>query len=73
MPDRPALIEGEIEVTPNMIEAGASVLYGMELAFAGEEFWAKKIYRAMASVAPISLSPLSPVSPASSARGVQPR
>jgi hypothetical protein len=30
-----------------MIEAGASVLYGMVLAFAGEEYWAEEVYRAM--------------------------
>ncbi len=42
----------EIEVTPEMIEAGASVLYGMETAFAGEEFWAEEVYRAMASLLP---------------------
>ena len=42
----------EIEVTPEMVEAGASVLYGMELAFASEEFWAERVYRAMASVRP---------------------
>ena len=42
----------EIEVTPEMIAAGASVLYKMELAFAGEEFWAEEVYRAMASLTP---------------------
>ena len=42
----------EIEITPEMIEAGTSVLYGMELAFASEESWAERVYRAMASVRP---------------------
>ena len=51
--------ETEIEITPEMVKAGASVLYGMELDFAREEFWAKEVYRAMASVAPCS--PLSRV------------
>lgn len=48
--------EEEIEISREMIEAGASVLYRMELAFATEEFWAKEIYKAMvkASVAPTS-------------------
>ena len=40
------------EMTPAMIEAGASVLYGMELAFASEEFWAKEVYTAMARLRP---------------------
>ena len=39
--------ESEIEITPEMIEAGASILYGMELAFAREEYWAEEVYRAM--------------------------
>lgn len=39
----------DIEITPAMIEAGASVLYRMEPLFASEEFWAKEVYRAMAS------------------------
>lgn len=46
--DRPT---DEIEITPEMIAAGASVLYGMELAFATEEFWAAEVYRAMAALA----------------------
>ena len=44
--------ERGIEITPEMIEAGASVLYRMELAFAWEPFWAEEVYRAMASLAP---------------------
>ena len=44
--------EQRVEITPEMIEAGASVLYRMELAFAREEFWAGEVYRAMASLAP---------------------
>ena len=46
----PAAAVYEIEVTPEMITAGASVLYRMELDFAREEFWAEEIYRAMASL-----------------------
>lgn len=65
--DRPALAELEIEITPEMVEAGASVLYRMEPAFHGEEFWAKEIYRAMASLAPASRAPS--VSTSASARG----
>ncbi len=44
--------EHGVEITPEMIEAGASVLYKMELAFASEEFWAREVYRAMASLCP---------------------
>ena len=40
------------KITPEMIEAGASVLYRMEFAFASEEFWAEEVYRAMAALAP---------------------
>jgi hypothetical protein len=46
--------DAEIEITPEMIEAGASVLYRMELAFANEEFYAERIYRAMFSRSPIA-------------------
>ena len=58
----------EIEITPEMIEAGASVLYRMELAFAGEEFWAEEIYRAMASLLPAARA--RSVSTLASVRGV---
>ncbi len=51
MVNRPALESEEIKITPEMIEAGASVLYRMELAFHSEEFWAKEVYRVMASLA----------------------
>ena len=51
MSDRPTLENREVseavEITPAMIEAGASVLCGMTLAYAGEGYWAKEIYRAM--------------------------
>ena len=40
-------IAAPILVTRAMEEAGASVLYRMELYFASEEFWAKEIYEAM--------------------------
>ena len=57
----------DVEITPEMIEAGASILYRMETAFAGEEFWAEEVYRAMASLAPAVRVPA--VSTLASARG----
>jgi hypothetical protein len=42
----------EIEVTPEMIEAGVSVLCGYETLTAGESYWAGEVYRAMRAVAP---------------------
>jgi hypothetical protein len=39
----------EIEITSGMIEAGASVLCAYETLTAGEEYWAKAVYRAMES------------------------
>jgi hypothetical protein len=40
----------ELEVTPEMIEAGAAVLCRMTTYFgADEEVWAERIYRAMTS------------------------
>lgn len=54
IPDAEGSDRPEIEVTPEMIEAGASVLYRMETAFAGEEFWAEEVYRAMVSLASTS-------------------
>lgn len=51
MLDRIANADGyEIEITPEMIEAGASAICGMELAFAKEEFWAEEIFKAMISL-----------------------
>ena len=35
------------EITPEMIQAGASVLYGFETQTADEAFWAAEVYRAM--------------------------
>ncbi len=58
---------GAIEITPEMIEAGASVLYRMETAFAREEIWAEEVYRAMASLAPAAHVPS--VSTFASSRG----
>ncbi len=69
IPDAEGGDRQEIEVTPEMIEAGASVLYGMELAFAGEEFWAKEVYKAMASL--VSPSHVPAFSISASARGVR--
>jgi hypothetical protein len=48
--DRPAREEDEIEVTPEMIEAGASVLYGMETSIVNEHGWAERVYTAMETI-----------------------
>jgi len=51
MGDRPAteceVDEKEIGITPEMIEAGAGVLFGFETVTCGEEYWARKVYVAM--------------------------
>ncbi len=44
--------EQEVEITPEMIEAGTSVLCRMTTLVADEEFWAEEIYRAMAVRSP---------------------
>jgi hypothetical protein len=44
--------EQEIEITPEMIEAGACVLCRFETFTADEEYWAKEVYRAMRKAAP---------------------
>jgi hypothetical protein len=44
--------ENEIEVTPEMIEAGAAVLCGFETETADESFWAKEVFLAMAMESP---------------------
>jgi len=36
-----------IKVTPEMLKAGASVLYEFETLTAGEEYWARRVYEAM--------------------------
>ena len=41
----------EIEVTPEMIEAGAFLLCGFQTTTLDEEHWAEAVYRAMAAVA----------------------
>ncbi len=41
-----------IEVTPEMVEAGTSVFCRMTILVADEEFWAEEIYRAMAARSP---------------------
>lgn len=43
-------IEDEIEITPEMIEAGTAVLFSFETLTASEEYWAKRVYRAMETV-----------------------
>ena len=42
----------EIEITPEMIDAGAAVLAGFETYFSDEEMWAERVYRAMAALRP---------------------
>jgi hypothetical protein len=37
----------EIEITPEMIEAGVAILYGYETLTRGEEWWAVEVYRSM--------------------------
>jgi hypothetical protein len=49
-PEAGAPDNAEDEITPEMTRAGASVLYGMELAFASEDYWAKEVYCAMRRV-----------------------
>jgi hypothetical protein len=47
-PDRQAgVAETEDEITPEMIQAGARVLYGFETLTADETYWAVEVYRAM--------------------------
>ena len=41
----------EIELTPEMIEAGASVLCGFSTYFSDEAHWAKEVYKAMVKAA----------------------
>ncbi len=49
----------EIEVTPEMVEAGASVLAGFDttLAPCTEGIWAERVYRAMRRAALVPSSP----------------
>jgi hypothetical protein len=59
MPDRAAPAgkapaTEKIEITPEMIEAGASVLCRFETFTAGESYWAEEVYKAMASRRPSS-------------------
>lgn len=44
--DRP-VDENEIEVTPEMIEAGEKLLYGYETETTDEAFWAEKLFKVM--------------------------
>jgi hypothetical protein len=54
----------EIEVTPEMIEAGALVLAGFDTTFAGPEYWAEQTYLAMRRAATSSRSALDQVTAA---------
>ena len=42
----------EIEATPEMIEAGAKVICSVTFDLGDQEFWAEKVYRAMAALNP---------------------
>jgi hypothetical protein len=42
----------EIEVTPEMIEAGALVLAGFDMTFADADLWARRVFLAMLRAAP---------------------
>ena len=42
----------EIEITPEMIAAGAEVLYAFETETTDETYWAIKVYVAMRNAAP---------------------
>ncbi|KKL16083.1 hypothetical protein LCGC14_2499120 [marine sediment metagenome] len=42
----------EIEVTPEMIAAGADVIVSVTFDLADEDFWAEQVYRAMAAKKP---------------------
>jgi hypothetical protein len=37
----------DIEITPEMIEAGVAVLYRFERYYHDEDHWAEEVYRAM--------------------------
>ena len=37
----------EIKVTPDMIEAGVSVLYAFDTTYEGENIWAERIFKKM--------------------------
>jgi hypothetical protein len=48
--DRPALSNDEIEITPEMIEAGVEILFDYDAAFSNEKDIVAKIFRTMLSV-----------------------
>ena len=43
----PPELAKEMEVTPEMLRAGASVLCGFDITTADEAYWAKRVYLAM--------------------------
>ncbi len=53
-PDQNGQAGAEIEITPEMIEAGVSVLCEFNTFEASEEYWARRVFAAMVSVAPES-------------------
>mgnify|MGYP000265305677 CR=1 FL=1 len=52
MTDRPAHTEDEVEVTPEMIEAGAEALVWRDSRVEGVEEVAERVFRAMWAVSP---------------------
>ena len=42
-----AMTEDEIEITPEMLEAGAEVLFSFQTATTDEEAWARRVFLAM--------------------------
>jgi hypothetical protein len=42
----------EIEITPEMIEAGALILSGFDTTFATADLWARRVFLAMLKAAP---------------------
>lgn len=53
MPEKTEICE-KVRITPAMVKAGASVIYGMTLDFASEESYAKRIFKAMWDARPQS-------------------
>jgi len=53
-------VTDDIEITPEMIEAGASILCHFQTETAGEDYWAEEVYKAMASRKPHRSNPWFP-------------
>ena len=50
----------EIEITPEMIEAGVEVLRSFNTYFEGEQVWARRVFQAMCEARSGQLGVLSP-------------